>query len=285
MGFLGKIFGGSKATPSYQDSTTKYNVPSWFHDYIEDNINSIRDITGDLSEVTADERIADFGPDEIRAFGMIRDQAGQSSPYLDKAMQNLSDLQQRAFEGVDQSQLDTYMNPYQQNVIDTTKRELVRDADMQRERLGSQAAQAGAFGGSRHAILEAENERNLGQRLSDVQYQGSADAYNNALSSAFQRDQQAANAATQLGNFASIKQNIQNTDASTLADVGQSIRGLDQAKLDWTYENPLQQAYNFQNALNSVPWQSYGYTGTGMQTQNTPSSGWGSKLLGTAAGS
>ena len=61
--------------------------------------------------------------------------------------------------------VNEFMNPFIQNVIDVQTREALRQGDVERQNIGSQAVQAGGFGGSRHAILEAEQARNLQQRL------------------------------------------------------------------------------------------------------------------------
>jgi hypothetical protein len=73
-----------------------------------------------------------------------------------------------------------YMNPYQQSVTDINKREAARQSGIQGTQQQAQAAQAGAFGGSRDAIMRAERERNLGQQMSDIQAQGQNAAYTNA---------------------------------------------------------------------------------------------------------
>ena len=87
-----------------------------------------------------------------------------------------------------QSAADQYMNPYTQNVTDIAAREMNRNYDMQRNIDNGAAAAGGAFGGSRHALLNAENERNRNLALGDVYAKGQAGAYNNAQQ-AFNADQ------------------------------------------------------------------------------------------------
>ena len=60
-----------------------------------------------------------------------------------------------------QAQLDSYMNPFQQSVIDTTMSELNKQGAQAQSQLASQAQQAGAFGGSRYGVQGAELEGNL----------------------------------------------------------------------------------------------------------------------------
>lgn len=77
---------------------------------------------------------------------------------------------------------EAYMSPYMQNVVDVQQREAQRQADIARTQRGAQAVGAGAFGGSRQAIMEAEAARNLATQKGDIQAQG--------LQSAFQQAQQ-----------------------------------------------------------------------------------------------
>ena len=75
--------------------------------------------------------------------------------------------------------VESYMNPYLQNVVDVQAREARRQADIQR------AADArkfqGAFGGGRQALYESENRRNLATQMGDIQAKGSQAAYDTAL--------------------------------------------------------------------------------------------------------
>lgn len=80
----------------------------------------------------------------------------------------------------DSALLEQYMNPYYQGVVDVQKREAMRDADMRHQQLGLGAATQGALGGYRDAILRSETERQLGQRLGDIQQEGSERAFTQA---------------------------------------------------------------------------------------------------------
>lgn len=59
--------------------------------------------------------------------------------------------------------LDPYMNPFQRQVVDTTMGELGRQERLQDLSIQDQAQRAGAFGGDRMAIQQAENNRNFDQ--------------------------------------------------------------------------------------------------------------------------
>ena len=76
--------------------------------------------------------------------------------------------------------MQSYMSPYMQNVVDIQQREAQRQADIAATGRGAQAVQAGAFGGSRQAIMDAEAARNLAQQKGDIQAQGLQQAYQQA---------------------------------------------------------------------------------------------------------
>jgi len=73
-----------------------------------------------------------------------------------------------------------YMSPYQQNVTDFQKQEAVKDYSRQLPGMGAQATGAGAFGGTRHALVASEGQRNLQNQLGGIQAAGSQNAYQNA---------------------------------------------------------------------------------------------------------
>lgn len=85
--------------------------------------------------------------------------------------------------------VQSYMNPYFQNVVDVQAREARRQADISRNAEQSRLAQAGAYGGSRQAIMEAERQRSLGQQIGDIQEKGLQSAYDRALAQRMQEAQ------------------------------------------------------------------------------------------------
>jgi len=78
-----------------------------------------------------------------------------------------------------------YMSPYMQNVVDYQKSQALRDYNIGRPMRARQAIGAGAFGGSRQAIAEAEAERSLQSQLQGIAATGSQKAFEDA-----QRQQQ-----------------------------------------------------------------------------------------------
>jgi hypothetical protein len=85
-----------------------------------------------------------------------------------------------AQQATDPNAMQAYMSPYMQNVVGVQQREAQRAADVARTGRNAQAVQAGAFGGSRQAIMDAEAERNLALQKGDIQATGLQSAYKDA---------------------------------------------------------------------------------------------------------
>lgn len=101
------------------------------------------------------------------------------------------------------AQAQQYMNPFQQNVTNTALREAMLRGELQKQAGAMGSIGRGTFGGARQALLQAEQGRGLNQQLADIQYRGSADAYQNAqaqFNADQQRQQQAQQYAATLGS-------------------------------------------------------------------------------------
>lgn len=81
--------------------------------------------------------------------------------------------------GADQAQ--QYMNPYLQSALNPQLEEARRQSQI--TQLGNQAkaTQAGAFGGGRQAIMDAETQRSLGTNLANITGQGYNTAFDKAM--------------------------------------------------------------------------------------------------------
>ena len=90
--------------------------------------------------------------------------------------------------------LDPYMNPYTQDVIDTTMADLGRARESAMNASGVAATQGGAFGGDRHAIMEAQNNadymRQAASTSANLRNQGFQNAQNAAMADISSLNQQ-----------------------------------------------------------------------------------------------
>jgi len=80
----------------------------------------------------------------------------------------------------DATQAQNYMNPYLQASLNPQLEEARRQSQITQQQNAAKMTQAGAFGGSRQAILDAETQRNLGTNLANITGTGYNTAFNNA---------------------------------------------------------------------------------------------------------
>jgi hypothetical protein len=135
-----------------------------------------------------------------------------------------------------------YMNPYLQSVLDPQLAELRRQNDITNMKTNAQLTGAGAFGGSRQAIMNAENNRNLMQEMNKTVGQGYANAYDKAMQ----------------------QFNTEQGQAKTLADMfgqaGTAQRGIEQEGITADYNEflaqrdyPQKQVQFLQSMLQGLP--------------------------------
>lgn len=104
-------------------------------------------------------------------------QTGYNPQLQTYQMQGPQSIRSQQFN---QNAAQQYMNPYMQSVVDVQQAAAQRQADIARTQRGAQAVGAGAFGGSRQAIVEAEANRALADQKAAIQAQGLQGAYSQA---------------------------------------------------------------------------------------------------------
>jgi hypothetical protein len=147
-----------------------------------------------------------------------------------------SDLQQQAFAGASDiasagyapgnfvggfsgTQANQYMNPYIQASLDPQLAELKRQSDITRLDDAGRLTRAGAFGGSRQAIMESEARRNLLDKQQALIGQGYRTAYDSGLGQ-FNKEREAEEASRRFGAEFGLK------SVNQLADMGAVQRGI-----------------------------------------------------------
>jgi hypothetical protein len=72
------------------------------------------------------------------------------------------------------------MNPFQSQVTNRTMQDMERQRQMQINDIGASASAAGAFGGSRHGVAEAETNRGFADQFADTAANMNMQNFNNA---------------------------------------------------------------------------------------------------------
>jgi predicted HD phosphohydrolase len=189
----GRVYGGGGGGSSTPEKTTQIaELPEWARGYAKDTLAkgaALTDLDKNPYQQYGGERIAGFQPMQQQSFQRAANMGTSSQLDTASGLAGLAgsramgtDYQGGQFQGgqFGNQQAQQYMNPYMQNVVDVQQREAQRQADIAGTQRGAQAVQAGAFGGSRQAIMDAEAARNLAMQKGDIQAQGSNAAFTNA---------------------------------------------------------------------------------------------------------
>jgi hypothetical protein len=194
--------GSSPPPPAVQTQAQQATIPAELKPFITDILEESQAVKERRMEEGyvpfEGPRIAEFTPEQQEAFTGVRSLVGTGQQYFDPAarLTAASALAPTRTEEVQQ-----YMSPYIQNVIDIQTREAQRQADVAEQQLAAQSVGAGGFGGSREAILQAEQQRNLQQQLGDIQAKGLAAAYEDAQRRMAEQRQRELGAGAQFGQL------------------------------------------------------------------------------------
>ena len=174
--------------------------------------------------------------------------------------------------------VQAYMSPYMQNVVERQQADAQRQADIARQTQGAQAARSGAFGGSGDFLMRSQAAGNLARQKGDIQAQGLQNAYQQAMQQ-FNQSQaqnlagQQLNAQQQQFGAGLGLQGLQTamTGAKSLADIGQTQYGQNLGLLDVQNRFGAQQQQQIQNQLNTeyqdfLNYQNYPYKQLGFMS-------------------
>ena len=196
------------AQPSSQ-TVTQSNIPEYARPYYERLLSRAESTSQNAYVPYEGERIAPLTAPQQEGMALAKENIGVAQPYLQQAGTAITGAAGQASgtygyqapgitsqyqagsytptAGIiqptqmwNQETAQQYMSPYQQSVIDIGKREATRTAGIAGLQDQAKATQAGGYGGYRQGIVESEAQRNLQQRLSDIQTQGNQAGYQQA---------------------------------------------------------------------------------------------------------
>jgi hypothetical protein len=194
------------------------------------------------------ERVAGFSPTELAGRERAAElaQLGLGMPQVEQAADIAAQAAQFSYR--DPALVQEYMNPYLQGALDPTLRAIREQQTQTLQGLGSQAQAAGAFGGSRQGVVEAQTLGQFGQQMGDVIGTGYAQAFDRATN--LMGDEQARQlaGASALSQAANQLRSVGYADADVLRTLGAEERGLTQAGMEADYNEYLRsQAFPYQS--------------------------------------
>ena len=257
----GRIYGGggssSPAPGPTQTTVTNTNIPDYAQPYVSNMLNAAQAqiYTPDMTGFNAYTPYSQNPQDYVAGFSPLQQQAQSSAANLQLpgamgAAQGLTAAgtlgafgagQNYANQATDPNAMQAYMSPYENNVIQQQLQENARQYGIQGAGEQAAATSAGAFGGTREALMNAENTRNQNIAGNQIVAQG--------LQNAFQNAQQAQQFGANL--------NLQGTQAglagaNQLGNLGNQQLAAQQSILGTQNQLGGQQQANQQNVINQA---------------------------------
>ena len=226
MSFFGG--GGQQSAPPTTQTQIVREAPG-----IEERKLELMDIARQVAQKPID--LPDY---QVAGLGALEQQgiqaAGTTGIGAPTVQQGISQVQQAAAP-IGAQQISQYLNPYQSYVTG----EIARQGQIMQNQLGSHAIDAGAFGGGREGVQQAELQ---GRQLSAMG-QAQAQGFNTALSAAQNQQRVGLQSGQLLGQLGAGQQQMAQSDLNQLMAAGGVQRQLAQATLDAQRQSTLQQQY------------------------------------------
>lgn len=222
---------------SNQQTVTQSGAPFWYQNALQNVLGAGANLAQTPYAPFPNQRIAPFTQDTNSSFNLTRQNVGQWQPAIDAGLGSAM-FGASPFNG---AMLQNYMNPYMDNVVRRATDEAIRADDIARQGRNATAVGAGAFGGTRHALMESEAQRNLGTRLSDIALRGGAEAYDRGTQSYFRDRDLALQGAQAFGNLGRLQQILGNVDAASMGAIGTQQQQQNQNNLDLAYGDFMEQ--------------------------------------------
>jgi len=200
-----KLHGGGGGGPTTTYSQTS-NIPEYAQPYVERMMGSTEkqiykygpsgNITGfqpftsysefDKARGGTGETVAGFTPMQSRSMQGIGNYQIPGQTQFATGLTGMGALGSMgaganyASQATNPYAMQAYMSPYTDLALQPQLREAARQSAIEGQRQQAQAVQAGAFGGSRQGLVEAERQRNLAQQQADIYGKGMQTAYEQA---------------------------------------------------------------------------------------------------------
>lgn len=176
--------GGSKTETSVQ----RLELPEWINRGSEQVWNEARRAAASNPITAYTGALAPGSNASLdQAGNMARSNAGAGQADLDRARQLTEagasgSVGRVSHQDWDSGQASRYMNPYQEQVQQRTLDLMHRQNAQELDSIGDAAQRSRAYGGTRHAVLEAETRGNQNRNMLDYLAQSNESGYNDAYS-------------------------------------------------------------------------------------------------------
>lgn len=246
--------GGQQSAAPSQSTSYQASLQPELMPYAQDIAGKAQTLSAANYTPYQGQRIAGFDPMQQQAFQKVQNQ--QVAPSIQQGtnlaanagVNSLMAGQNYAQQAQDPNAMAAYMSPYMQNAVDVQKNQAVLDYQRQMPAQQAQATNAGAFGGSRQAIVQGMGNEALQRQLGQIQGAGTQQAYQQAQQAqqygaglGMQGYGQALQAAGQLGQLGGQQFGQEMGITSALQQAGATQQNQQQQQLSQQYQDFLKQ--------------------------------------------
>lgn len=229
---MADMFTGVVAPDVNTTKTTATTAPQYFTDYLSGLSKAGTDAMGK----PADQLVAPLTEMQQKGYAAVPTAAEAYKPGLTAAEQTAANA-----AGVDQGDINQFMNPYTQNVVQEMGR--LSQQNVQRNLLPtitSGFVGSGGLGSKRYASGLGQGLADTQANLTGQQYGALSSGYKSAVDQAISNAQLQNQAAQTQGNLASKEQELGLAGANAMTKAGAEQQAYEQAKID----APLKTATN-----------------------------------------
>jgi len=229
--------GGGGGQPANTTQQITQELPAWARPYAKESLAKASALADSPYQTYGGERIAQFSPLQQGAFGRAEGQQVAGQIGFGTGLAGMAGTSSFS----DPNAAASFMSPYMQQVVDQQMSSAQRQADIASTQRGAQAVRAGAFGGSRQAIENAEAARALASQKGQIQTTGLQSAFERAQQQFNQEQATRINAAQALGQLGQQQFGQQMGITEQQAQFGQQQRAATQDILSTQYQDFLNQ--------------------------------------------
>lgn len=274
-------------------------------EFLADIFATVKGLTGDGTQMPfAEQQLADLSPAQQQAIASAMSGIGGFQPYLQRGAEAmgqgigaLGTAQEGAAGAVyDPTSYQQFMDPYTEDVIARTQQDIAEKGQQQQRQAQASAVGAGAFGGSRQAVLQGQiagdvmdQQARTGAQLRSQGFQQAQTAAQQAAAQQLRQAQLTGQLGQTMGalgtataGLGQLGQQMGVQDINTLLGIGGLQQGQTQKELDVARANelarqalPYQQVGFMSDIFRGVPALQQTYS-----TTTSPGPSTGSQLLG-----
>ena len=219
-------------------TSTSQSLPAYQEEYLKNLLSSAEGLANQPTTIP-DYQVAGMTPAQQRAIQLGIDGIGAYQPMMQAGATTLG----QGVAALTPSGYQQFMNPYIDQVVDQSMQDLQRQADIERQRIGSGAIQSGAFGGSRQAVAEQELQRNTADAMARQSGQLRSQAFESAQNRAQQAGELFGKLGLQQAALGESAQAAQQRDIGILSQLGGQEQQQMQAEIDAQRATSLERQY------------------------------------------